>query len=242
MRSNTNPHASRNIIILLVASLVVLSACAPAATPTPQPTAVPTATEEIKLPTCDPMDITGDGLTKITLADGTEIYLSEKAHITLVPAGYCPGISEHFITLIKGQIAIRAKVAAGAWVNVTNPDGFIARLNKTGAVTFDPVAGQFILDCTNGECTLGPNAQQFAQFLCGEGGGLSKNTTFPVPMTVDVNALKDKYGSWIVPVCAATATPTPPGTPAATGTPELAKTATSACATFRAKFPGTPCP
>jgi len=233
----------RIAVVITIFTLSLLSACAPASLPTAEPTSISLPTDTPQILQCKPVTMTGkSSVTMVRLPDNSEIYLSENAQIELTTADNCPGVTETSIKLLSGQVAIKTNLPVGSWFNVTNPAGFIARLNNTGAVMFDPVTGQFLLDCTNGSCTLGPNSQQFAQFGCNEGGGLSKNSTFPVPLPIDISALQAKYGDWIVPMCLATGTPSLVGTPGPTSTPLLAKTATAACATFRSKFPGTPCP
>jgi hypothetical protein len=243
MISKFSPWFGRTALVFSVFSLGMLSACTPASLPTTQPTSIPLPTETSQPLACKPVTMNGNSsVTMIRLPDNSEIYLSENAQIELTSADNCPGVTETSIKLFSGQVAIKTNLPMGSWFNVTSPDGSIARLNNSGAVIFDPATGQFILDCTNGDCTLGPNSQQFSQFGCNQGRGLSRNSTFPVPLAIDVSALQAKYGDWIVPLCLETGTPTPIGTPAPTSTPLLAKTATAACATFHAKFPGTPCP
>jgi hypothetical protein len=235
--------------VITIFSMAMLSACVPVSSSAVQPTSIPLPTNTFPPLQCDPVPVnSGSGVTMFRLPDNSEVYLSENTEIEITIAGYCEGITENSINLISGQVAIHTDLPEGSWFNVISPEGFIARLNATGAVEYDPSSGEFLLDCTNGTCTLGPNAQQFTQFSCNEGAGLSQNTTFPAPLAIDVINLQAKYGDWIVPNCLATETPTPSETPNPNETPSpgsnsnLAKTATAACATFHGKFPGTPCP
>jgi hypothetical protein len=243
MNSKLSSSYGRVAMIFTVLTLCILTACTPVPTPIAQPTSIPLPTETSQPSKCEPVKMTGNSSVTMTrLPDNSEIYLSENTQIELTTADNCPGVTETSIILLSGQVAIKANLPVGSWFIVTNPGGFIARINGTGAVEFDATTGQFLLDCTNGNCTLGPSLQQFAQFGCNEGGGLSNHSTFPVPLVIDVSALQSTYGDWIVPTCVAAKTPTLIGTPNPTGTPLMAKTATAACAAFHSKFPGTPCP
>jgi hypothetical protein len=242
----------RTTTLLIVLCLCMLAACTPV--PTLLPTSVSTPGATPQPIQCNPIQVnSSSGMTTILLPDNSEVYLSENTEIELTIAGYCPGMTEHRIILRRGQVAIQSHLPVGKWFMVNNPDGYVAQLNDTGAVSYDPDSSRFLLDCTNGNCALGPDAQQLTQLGCNEGGGLDLSGSFSGPFAIDINALRARYGDWITPKClaAGTNTPvalntteasTPTETPTPTGTPNLAGTATAYCHSFHSQFPGTPCP
>lgn len=241
--------------ILLIVGLGVcaLVACAPETTTLPPTVLV--STDTLQPTPCNPMVInSSSGITKVSLPDGSEVYLSENTEVELTVAGSCPGVIDDIVVLLDGQVAIHSHLPVGTWFLVKDPGGNIAQLIDTGVVSFDPGSGLFLLECTNGNCELGRNFQQLTQLGCNTGGSLDQNGNFIESITIDINTLQTKYGDWIVPLCVATATPTPSNTPISSnsptpsstptliGTPNLKATATAACISFHSKFPQTPCP
>ena len=257
----------KTTVVIIVFSLFLIVACAPLSVLLPTSLSTPVATPLPEL--CNPVLInTSSSLTTIRLPDNSEVYLFENTEIELTVGGNCPGMPEHRIVLRRGQVAIQSHLPVGLWFIVSNPGGYVAQLNDTGTVSYDPDSSRFLLDCTNGNCALGPNPQQLTQLGCNEGGGLDQNGLFSGPFAIDINALQAEYGIWIIPQCVAfetntpspletaTSTPTetltptrtPTGgptstrTPTPTATPNRAATATAYCRSFQNQFPGTPCP
>ena len=207
------------------------------------------ASSENPLPIGGPIFIRNDvGISYIRLSDGSEIFLSEYTDIQLTTvAGLTIGASEHEIVIQRGQIAINSHLPVGKWFTIKSPNGFIARV--TGSiivVSYSPDDGRFIADCIQGDCELGVDIQQLLQLAALDQGWLDQNGNFNGPFEVNVEDLINRYGTWIgtAPTLTPTFTPekfTETPTPY-TQTPDVAATATSACATFQAQFPGTPCP
>jgi len=233
-------------VLLLLATLLGCSAAPPTISESPTSVA-----SEIPLPAEAPIFIRNDvGVAFIRLPDGSEIYLSEYTDIELITvAGLTMGATEDEIVIHRGQIAVNSHLPAGKWFTIKNPNGFIARVTgSTIVVTYSPETGQFNAACVEGDCQMGPEIQQLLQVAADAEGWLDQDGNFNGPFEVNLEELEATYGSWIVPTEEATPTYTSSPQMASetplpyTQTPNAAATATSACATFRAQFPGTPCP
>lgn len=220
-------------ITFIFICFVGLTACSPELETTPVVTPEPETTE---FPVaCDPILIQAEkGLTYLQLPDGSEIYMADETEIKLTIAGYCPGITEHTIILIDGQVAIHSLLSEGSWFYVSTQDGYIAQTNDMGFVSYNSDDGFFVIDCISGNCAIGPDILRLSELACGESGKLDKNGLFEGPSTINLDALEMAFGSLVKTSCAVTELETP--------TPDADATATAYCATFDSQFPSTPCP
>jgi hypothetical protein len=231
--------------LLVLMAILALSACAPAVTltqtsapPTMPATISPIATTPGPV-TCSSISASNDvGLTLLVMPDGVGVYLGSTTDIEFTPGGYCPSNETDQVVLRNGQVAIRSLLPLGESISVTSHGNFIATINDTGLVSYDPTSGIFQVSCSNGSCTLGTDLRYMNSLACGESGFLDSNGSFSGPFPVDQDSLA-VFGDWLLSKClqTATSTPTPP-----VGTPDTAATATAYCASFNEQFPLTPCP
>ena len=219
------------IVVLIFFCVCLLIACAPISVLFP--TALPTVMVLPQPLNCSPIVInTGSSPATIQLPDNSLIYIAENTLIDLVVGGYCAGITEHHIVLHQGQVAIQSSLPAGMWFTITNPAGYVVQLNNTGIASFNPDNNLFRIDCTNGNCGLGPNIQQLTQLGCNEGGELDQSGSFTGPLSIDLDAIKAKYGDWVIPLCLPVVSDTPSSiytislTPTETPTPTWTITVT----------------
>jgi hypothetical protein len=244
MHTTRSPY-SLSLALVSLGTIVVfiLTGCQPSPnlTPTNSPEPVVTPLQSH----CGSINISNDiGQTVLTLPDGSQIYMTENTEIDFTPVGYCPGLEEHHILLKKGQVAINSLLPAGKRIVISNPNGYVAQVDKTGLVTFDPVSFQFSLACTDGSCNLGTTPNKLHVVNCAESAYLDSNGSFFGPFNIDPDTLVP-FGDWLQPQCvpAMTSTPKPPTvTTASTATVNMGATATAYCSSFKQQFPLTPCP
>jgi len=245
MHTTRSPHNPlMTLALFMILSVIVLAGCQPGSNPTqlltspidlPEPTNTPLPTR------CDPITARNDiGLTVLTLADGSQIYLGENTEIVFTPVRYCPGLEEHHIILKQGQVAVSSKLPEGKLVQINSPEGYLAQLGKTGLVAYKPDEHIFALSCSNEPCSLGVSAGSLITLTCGQSAVLDAAGTLRGPTAINTTELIP-FGEWLMPQCALA--PTPTDTPAPpVGTPNPAATATASCKSFQDKFPLTPCP
>jgi hypothetical protein len=240
-------------IILLTTGIIAfqLVGCKPTSTPPIQGeiTGSPQTTE-VSMPSDLPP-------STVLLPDGSEISLDPDAYIEIINVdGLSSGEPGHEIKLHRGQIVVTSKLPEGTWFTVFSKSNYIARV--TGSIIvllYDPITGQFMLDCVKGTCEMGPNLQNIHELSAEHQGCLNIWGNFFGPYeNIDFEEL-----SVICAQLVPTYTPTPeplqtmdatataaclefqlqfPGTPC----PSLDATATAACKDFELQFPGTPCP
>ncbi len=233
------------LVFMGILTAIILTKCTPNSQSIQTPT-VPTLVVATALPVhCDPIDVSsGAAQTVLTLPDGSQIYLAENTEIEITPAGYCPGLYEHKILLKHGQVAVISLLPVGNSVVVTSPTGYFAQISGTGLVTLDPVANDFIMDCTSGTCALGAKADKLISLGCGESGYLDAYGNFNGLFNVDLDRIA-QFGDWLMPKCVPALTSTPkPANATLTSTPtmDVGATATAYCNSFRSQFALTPCP
>lgn len=243
MPSTPSKTKLRAILILsfgLLVLLVVTAGCTllnPQTPPTP--TAVIPGQSETPSPTalpaeCKPIRFANsDGLSLITFPDGSQVFLGNNTEIDFIPVGYCPGIKEHRVTLLRGEIAIRSLLPDDALFMVFSPEGYKVTLDDTGLVSYNPENSLLSVNCSNGNCTIGTEQQPYV-LSCGMLAEFDRNAVLNGPFAID-NAVLAPYGEWLLPTCYI---PTPESTP----TPDFGATATAACSAWNNEFLLTPCP
>jgi len=244
MLSNaTRPNLRAFLIILLgIMTALVITGCAALTGQTPvSPPTEPAQTEPLPtpLPTeCKPIRFANsEGLSLLTFPDGSQMFLGNNTEIDFIPAGYCPGITEHRAYLLRGEIAIRSLLPDDSWFTVFSPEGFKVTLEKTGLVNYNLENKLLTLNCSNGNCTIGTEQQPYL-ITCGQMVEFDQNAVPNGPFGINVSVLAP-YGDWLLPKCdfipeEPTSTPTP--------TPDVGATATAACSAWNNEFPSTPCP
>ncbi len=242
MPSNSSRPNLRAFLILLlgIITILVITGCSALTgqTPVPPPTE-PGQTEPppTPLPTeCKPIRIANsDGLSLITLPDGSQIFLGNNTEIDFIPGGYCLGISEHRAYLLRGEIAVRSLLPDDSLFTVFSPEGFKVTLDDTGLVTYNLEKTLLTLNCSNGNCTIGTEQQPYL-LTCGQMVEFDQNAVPNGPFGITVSVL-EPYGDWLLPKCDFT-----PPEPTSTPTPDIGATATAACSAWNNEFPSTPCP
>jgi len=195
-------------------------------TPVPEDTSTPVseAQETVTSVSGDPMVVKYEtGQTYIRLPDGSELILGLDTEIEFIKIfGLSPGVAQHEILLKSGVILVNSQLPEGAWFTVFNPDGHVARVTGSIMVVgYDADTGEFLTDCVEGDCELGPDAQALFKLAADEQGWLDKDGNFQGPYDVDMDELRETYGDKI---------------------PDMDAKATQACSDFQGQFPGTPCP
>jgi hypothetical protein len=225
------------VLSLGILTILVLSGCAALTgqTPVPPPT-LPDQTEPPPTPVpteCKPIRFANsDGLSLLTLPDGSQVFLGSNTEIDFIPAGYCPGITQHQATLLRGEIAVRSLLPEGSLFTVFSPEGFKVTLDDTGFVTYSVENTLLTLNCSNGNCTIGTEQQPYV-LTCGQLVEFDQNAVLNGPFAINVSVLAP-YGDWLLPKCDIPEVPTP--------TPDIGATATAACSAWNAEFLLTPCP
>jgi hypothetical protein len=222
--------------IIMLAGCAGLTPASPTGTPTPDGGTEPPATE-VPLE-CQPMRIANSaGLALLTLADGSQVFLGPDTEFEFIPMGSCTGADTHRVTLMKGEIAISSLLSPDNPFTVFSPEGAKATLDKNGLVRIDSETGDFQVNCSNGNCTLGSEPQP-QLLVCGQAGMLDLEGQYTGPDDIDLDLLTP-YGDWLLPKCDLVPTETP-----ATETPgpDVGATATAACSDWLNQFPLTPCP
>lgn len=229
----------------------VVETSTPTRTDTPVPIQQATATstpEELEalITPGEPMVVKYEtGQNYIRLPDGSEIILGLNSEIELNKVfGLTRGASEHEVLLLRGTILVISRLPEGRWFTVINPDGYIARVTGSVMVVgYDAETGQFITDCVEGDCELGPDAQTLFQLAADDQGWLDENGNFQGPFEVDMEELRTTYGEAIPTEPPDTETPEPDTeTPEPdTETPDAEAAATAACEEHLSQFPLTPC-
>lgn len=223
-----------SFVVMAILAALALVGCQPASNPAVIPAS---PGEPVSTPTpssCNPITAGNDiGLTLLTLADNSQIELGENTEIIFTPAGYCPGLAEHHILIKQGQVAISSQLQQGKMMQINSPAGYLAQVNRTGLITYNPADGSFRIDCTSSPCSMGVSASSMIALNCGESGKLDAAGVYSGPTAINLEELL-KFGEWLLPQC--------PITPAPSSTPDFGATATAACASFEDQFPLTPCP
>ena len=238
-RSNLQPFLIFSLGILIILALAGCSALT-GQTPLPPPT-IPGETEPppTPLPTeCKQIRVANsEGLSLMTFPDGSQLFLGPNTEIDFIPAGYCPGITDHQVYLLRGEIAVRSLLPEGSLFTVFSPEGFKVTLDDTGLVTYSLENTLLTLNCSNGNCTIGTDQQPYA-LTCGQMVEFDQSAVMNGPFGINVSVLTP-YGDWLLPKCDFT-----PDEPTSTPTPtlDIGATATAACASWNTEFPSTPCP
>jgi len=240
------PKGSRTWQVLTAAlgiiSLLGVSACAglstvsPTGTPTPDGGTEPPATQPVVA--CIPMRVANSaGLALLTLIDGSQVFLGPETEFEFIPMGSCTGADTHRVTLLKGEIAVSSLLPITNPFTVFSPNGTKATLDQNGLVRIDPETGNFQVNCSNGNCTIGMDPQP-SILTCGQAGTFDLEGQFSGPDEIDLDLLAP-YGDWLLPKCDLVPTETPSGE---TPVPDIGATATAACSAWLNQFPLTPCP
>jgi hypothetical protein len=178
-----------------------------------------------------------DGLALITFPDGSQVFLGSNTEMDFIPAGYCPGITEHQVFLLSGEIAARSLLPEDSLFTVFSPEGFKVTLDDTGLVTYSHENKLLTLNCSNGTCTIGTEQQPYL-LTCGQMIEFDQNAVLNGPFGINVSVLAP-YGDWLLPKC--DFIPLDP-TSTSTPTPDIGATATAACSAWNNEFLLTPCP
>jgi hypothetical protein len=232
----------KQFLLICTLSVIVLSAltsCIPfSITQTPDDQSSTTLEGEILLNS-------RNGQSCYHLPDGSEIFLDQD---TLI--GLTADTLHHEIVLYRGKVTVISKLPLRQFFTVRNPYGYIARVERiTDAViviTHNNQEGFFIYDCLAGHCQMGVDASSLKEIPAGGQMWMGLYGNFQGPFPALATAPQEMcvsseeiiieiptLSSTFTPELAVTETPTPD---------ELGGTATAACSTFQAEFPGTPCP
>ena len=190
-------------------------------------------------------------LTVVHLPDGSEIVANGGSEFSFVQPTGGGTAFDNRVLVNGGEILIISLLPAGYWFTGTNPLGFIAHVTAApttpGAImrlNYDLATGKFIVDCIQGICETGPDAQRLTTIPWGNQGDLDQSGNFQGPSALDIYKINGIYAVYIqLGLTAPTsvgATPTEPQSQ--TPTPDLPATATYACQQFESQYPATPCP
>lgn len=238
-------HHRKYIVQTSIASVglivaLILASCSGIKTPTPTVTPLPgTGTPGTPVTdTCKPMRVaSSSGMALLNLPDGSQVFLAPNTEFDFIPSGYCPGDALHQLTLIKGEIALRSILPNERLFKIITPEGYTVTLNDTGLITYDMDKKRTTVNCTNGFCTMGTEAQP-VMITCGQMAEIDPGPVINGPFGIDLTKLAP-YGDWLMPKCGQGATVTPS---ISTPTPDFGATATAICSDWQNNFPMTPCP
>lgn len=227
------PGKSGETTLVLISSPTVIP-------PTPVATAQPAVpvTGSTKIPIVESQSDTAKGENSILkMDDGSMIILMPDAQAKVVsqpPQGSATGKFE--IELTSGQILVIPAKSNGLVFTVKDASGSFARLQSgcSMAVSADPGTSNFGMMCLGGECEMGENENAVIKVKANEAWSYSGGKA-EGPNAIDPTALEQLFKGNL-PQCAMLIPVTGQDTPQ----PNVA--ATSACNTFKAQFPGTPCP
>jgi hypothetical protein len=229
------------ILFLLAISSVVLLLAGCSSTPTPATQEEPSALSQATETSPPPIDIAP---SIVRLPDGSEISMESDTYIEILKVDGLPSDdSGHEIMLHRGEISVESQLPQGKWFTVVNRDYYYARVTGSIFIVFyDPDSGQFMIECVNGDCEMGPDLQNIVGLLEGQMGCLDEEGNFFGPYSdIDFEELSE--------VCVFSEQPETPtttytetSTPEPSGTLDDEATATAACKDFESQFPGTPCP
>ncbi len=222
---------------LALLAIIALAGCGPAPIQNAAPvaTAIPTLSVQTGLQTdsaCPP---------SVLLPDGADIFLRTNSRIQVVEiTNTVAGQPGDEVMLFHGEIVINSLLPAEKWVEVSSPNGFIARLaGRVMIVAYEGVGGQFTVACVDGACKIGPDAQRLTDLAPNSQGTLDKDGTFLGPFAISLHGLPASCET----VFTSTPVPSRTATPVPSVVVDVAGTATAACQAFLEQFPLTPtCP
>ena len=176
---------------------------------------------------------------RLGLADQSIVYLGPDSQLELLQIGGQGGTT---LVLESGVVFVSGKGVAGQVVSISAPSGALARMSGSlmGA-SWDPIAGQFAVDCFGGECEivlsggvgfrlaagehllftldgeiLGPSPIAYERYaFAGFVGGL-----VAAPTSIGAGAIAAGTTATRTPLGPLFVTPTPPPPPPPTRTPQ----------------------
>ncbi|MCD4679779.1 MAG: FecR domain-containing protein [Bacteroidales bacterium] len=219
----------------------------------------PTLTEEIDTPPAPSLTIV-PSLTieptipnsAIILPDGSQIILKPETRIEILQQ---PGIPlesvEITVKILKGEIMVVPNIEENAWFNVQNSSDITAQVQGCAmVVNVDDQSDSFGIKCIDSNCNVALTSENLVSLTSNFAWIIQDGLILDNPEVIDFTTLSKDYAE-DMPVCVANAISLPipqtsgqasTFTPTPTRTPDLAATATSACADFQEQFPATPCP
>lgn len=205
--------------------------------PSPQPTFTPLPT--IPVQTIPVESVAGgtvsttSGGIKFTLASGATIFVGQDSEVELTQLPAAEAATRRTVlTLLKGRLLVSVVLQPDETFIVRTPTQDFAQVTgSVMGVEYDPALQTFRVDCLEGHCRIGRDADAPTGVvdLTGDQSSIQSQGNAPAVFNESRNAEWIALGGEVVP---------PPPTPTPLPTPNQAEL----CATFRAQFPGTPCP
>ena len=247
------------LVFVLFLFLIIVTSCgpnpleAPIQVPSTDREIQPTLTADIDTPLAPSLTFTPSPTPEpvipnsaITLPDGSQIVLRPKTRIEILQQPGFPAESvEIIVKILQGEIMVVPNPGDSFWFNVQNSSGITARiLGCAMVVDVDEQNNSFGIKCIDSNCTVTLPPDNLFSLTSNFAWVIQDGSILDNPEVIDFTTLSKDYAE-DMPVCVANAMTLPipqTGGQASTPTPDLAATATSACADFQQQFPSTPCP